>query len=159
MTVEERLGDDIRAAETALYLSTIQSTQPLEGARELIVDLKDQGRSVVLASSAKAQEVEHYLDVLEARSVVDAWTTSDDVDATKPAPDLVRAALEKLGTDDAVMVGDTPWDVEAARRAGVPTIAVMTGGFSEQELRDAGAAAVFDSIVALRDRVGDTPLG
>jgi phosphoglycolate phosphatase-like HAD superfamily hydrolase len=71
----------------------------------------------------------------------------------------VRAALDKLGTEDAVMVGDTPWDVEAAKRAGVETVTVLTGGFSEQELREAGAVAVFTSIEELRERIGDTPLG
>jgi HAD superfamily hydrolase (TIGR01509 family) len=157
--VEDELGDDIRAAEKALYLSMIQMTQPLEGARELIADLKGQGRQVVLASSAKPQEVEHYLDVLDARELADGWTTSGDVENTKPEPDLVLAALEKLGTKDAVMVGDTPWDVEAAKGAGIETVAVLTGGFSEQELRDAGAAAIFDSITALREGIADTPLG
>jgi HAD superfamily hydrolase (TIGR01509 family) len=157
--VEAELGDDIRSAEKALYLSMIQMTQPLEGARELIGDLKDQGRKVVLASSAKAQEVDHYLDVLDAREIADDWTTSGDVESTKPEPDLVLAALEKLGTKEAVMVGDTPWDVEAAKRAGIETIAVLTGGFSERELREAGAANVFDSITALREGIGDTPLG
>jgi HAD superfamily hydrolase (TIGR01509 family) len=157
--VEERAGDDIRAAEGALYLATIQTTSVLEGARGLIEDLKTAGRRVVLASSAKAQEVDHYLDLLDARELVDGWTTSADVERTKPEPDLVRAALDDLGTDDAVMVGDTPWDVHAARAAGVPTIAVLTGGFSEDELRDAGAVAVFESIVALRDAIGSTPLG
>lgn len=157
--VEAQLGDDIRAAEKALYLSMIQMTQPLEGARELIADLKRQGRKVVLASSAKPQEVEHYLDVLDARELADDWTTAGDVEQTKPEPDLVLAALDKLGTRDAVMIGDTPWDVEAARRAGIETVAVLTGGFSEQELREAGAAAVFASIVALREGIGDTPLG
>src|SRR5690606_22843726 len=107
----------------------------------------------------KAQEVDHYLDLLDARELVDGWTTSADVEATKPEPDLVEAALEKLGTREAVMVGDTPWDVEAAARAGIETVAVLTGGFSEQELREAGAAAVFDSIVALRREVRATPLG
>ncbi len=94
--VEAELGDDIRSAEKALYLSMIQSTQPLDGARELIADLKAQGREVVLASSAKDQEVDHYLELLDARELVDAWTTSDDVEATKPEPDLVQAALDKL---------------------------------------------------------------
>ena len=117
--VEADLGDDIRAAEKALYLAEIQSTQPLEGALELIADLAGQGREVVLASSAKAQGVDHYLDLLDARDLVDGWTTSADVEATKPEPDLVEAALAKLGTREAVMVGDTPWDVEAARRAGI----------------------------------------
>jgi HAD superfamily hydrolase (TIGR01509 family) len=156
--VDEEIGDDIRAAEKALYLSMIQTTQPLEGARDLIAALKEDGREVVLASSAKDQEVEHYLDLLNARELVDAWTTSADVEATKPEPDLVHAALDKLDTDTAVMVGDTPWDVEAAKRAGVQTIAVLTGGFSEQELREAGAAAVFTSIVELRENLASTPL-
>jgi HAD superfamily hydrolase (TIGR01549 family) len=157
--VEERAGDDIRAAESALYLASIQSTSLLEGARELIEDLKSDGRQVVLASSAKEQEVDHYLDLLDARDLVDGWTTSADVEATKPEPDLVHAALERLGGGDAVMVGDTPWDVQAAEKAGVPTVAVLTGGFSEQELREAGAVAVFTSIVELREARASTPLG
>jgi HAD superfamily hydrolase (TIGR01509 family) len=156
--VEERAGDDIRAAEGPLYLASIQTTSVLDGARGLIEDLKAGGRRVVLASSAKAQEVDHYLDLLDARELVDGWTTSADVERTKPEPDLVRAALDQLGTDDAVMVGDTPWDVEAAERAGVPTVAVLTGGFSEQELGDAGAAAVFTSIPDLRKNLDSTPL-
>jgi HAD superfamily hydrolase (TIGR01509 family) len=156
---EEELGEDIRAAEKALYLSDIPEVEPLEGARDLIVDLKDREFTVVLASSAKANELDHYLDLLDVRAIVDAWTSSADVEETKPAPDLVQVALEKAETDDAVMVGDTPWDVEAARNAGIETIAVLTGGFSEAELRDAGAVAVFDSIVALREGIPSTPLG
>jgi phosphoglycolate phosphatase-like HAD superfamily hydrolase len=113
----------------------------------------------VLASSAKEHEVDHYLDQLDAREIVDGWTTSADVEDTKPEPDLVVAALEKLGTREAVMVGDTPWDVKAARGADVETVCVLTGGFSEDELRKAGAAAVFESIVDLRERISETPLG
>jgi len=157
--VDEEKGDDIRSAEKALYLASIESVEPFEGARELICDLRDGGRKVVLASSAKEQEVDHYLDLLDARELVDAWTTSSDVEETKPQPDLVNAALEKLGTRDAVMVGDTPWDIKAAEAAGVPTIAVLTGGFGDDELEEAGAAVVFESIVELRERVGETPLG
>jgi HAD superfamily hydrolase (TIGR01509 family) len=155
----DELGDDIRAAEKALYLNDIKEVEPLEGARELIVDLKDREFTVVLASSAKSNELDHYLDLLDAREIVDAWTSSADVEETKPAPDLVQVALEKAGTDDAVMVGDTPWDVEAARNAGIETVAVLTGGFSEAELLEAGAVAVFDSIVALREGIPSTPLG
>ena len=156
--VERELGEDIRAAEGALYLASIQSVSVLAGARELIEDLKGEGRQVVLASSAKEQEVDHYLDLLGGRDLVDGWTTSADVENTKPDPDLVHAALDKLGTEDAVMIGDTPWDVKAAEAAGVPTIAVLTGGFSETELREAGAAAVYTSIVELRKDVASTPL-
>lgn len=151
-------GDDIRAAEGALYLGSIASVHPFDEARQLIEDLSAGDRRCVLASSAKAKEVDHYLDLLDARDLVEDWTTSDDVEHTKPEPDLVRAALDKLGTDDAVMVGDTPWDIEAARRAGVETVAVMTGGFSRAELEEAGAAVVFASIQELRADLQNTPL-
>ena len=156
---ERELGDDIRAAEKALYLAVIEEVEPLPGARDLVVALKERGHTVVLASSAKANELEHYLDLLDVRSLADAWTSSADVDATKPAPDLVVAALEKAGSEEGVMVGDTPWDCKAAEAAGVPTVAVMTGGFSADELRDAGAAAVLESVEELVARLGETPLG
>jgi phosphoglycolate phosphatase-like HAD superfamily hydrolase len=81
------------------------------------------------------------------------WTTKDDVEASKPEPDLVHAALEKARTDDAVMVGDTPWDVEVARKSGLDTVCVVTGGLCAQELRDAGAVAVFESLQELREHL------
>ena len=155
---EEEKGDDIRSAEKALYLVFIEEVEPMEGSRELIVDLKDRGHTVVLASSAKADEVDHYLDQLDAREIADDWTTSADVESTKPQPDLVQAALDKAGADDGVMIGDTPWDIEAAKRAGIETIAVLTGGFSRDELEEAGAAVVFESVAELRSRLGETPL-
>ncbi len=156
--VDEEKGDDIRTAEKALYLALIEEVEPLAGARDLIERLKDGGRTVVLASSAKADEVDHYLDLLDAREIADAWTTSADVEATKPNPDLVLAALEKGGGGEALMIGDSVWDCEAARRAGLDTIGVLTGGFSEDELREAGAAAVFRSLPELREGLDDTPL-
>jgi HAD superfamily hydrolase (TIGR01549 family) len=156
--VEDEKGDDIRATEKSLYMALIDEVEPLAGARELIVDLKERGHAVVLASSAKPEEVDHYLDLLDARDIVDAWTDSGDVEATKPEPDLVHAAIDKAGGGDAVMVGDSTWDCEAAGRAGIPTVAVLTGGFSEAELREAGAVAVFNSIDELRERVRETPL-
>ena len=158
--VEERKGEDIRASEKERYAELIDEVLPFAGARELIADLKGRGHAVVLASSAKSDEVDHYLELLDARDLVDAWTDSSDVEATKPEPDLVRAAIDKAGGGgDAVMVGDSTWDCEAARRAGIETVAVLTGGFSEAELCDAGAAVVFESIEELRDRVGQTALG
>src|SRR5919197_3022122 len=152
---DEEKGEDIRAAEKALYKSMIEEVEPFDGARDLIARLKDAGRTVVMASSAKEDEVDHYLDLLDARELADDWTTSADVEQTKPEPDLVKAALEKAGADagDAVMLGDTTWDCEAAKRAGVETVALMTGGFSEQELTEAGAVAVFESIPELIERI------
>jgi len=157
--VEGRQGDDIRAAEKDRYFELIEEVRPLEGARELIEDLKRGGHTVVLASSAKPDEVEHYLDLLDAREIADAWTTSGDVERTKPYPDLVNAALERAGGGPAVMVGDTVWDCKAAANAGVDTIAVLTGGFSDSELLRAGAVIVFRSIEQLRERLSWTPLG
>jgi HAD superfamily hydrolase (TIGR01549 family) len=158
-SVDEEIGDDIRTAEKALYMALIEEVEPVEEAREFISDLKKRGHTVVLASSAKEDEVEHYLDLLDARGLADSWTTSADVESTKPQPDLVEAALSKAGGGDAVMVGDTPWDIKAASGAGVPTIAVITGGFSRAELEEAGAAAVFESVAELRTGLEDTPLG
>jgi HAD superfamily hydrolase (TIGR01549 family) len=159
--VEERCGDDIREAESELYKELIGEVRTMEGSRELIVDLGERGNAVVLASSAKEEEIDHYLDLLDAREIIEAWTTSDDVEQTKPKPDLVHAALGKVDgqADDALMIGDTVWDVEAAARAGVETLAVRTGGFSEQELRDAGARDVFTSVEELRQSLLGTPPG
>ena len=158
--VEERIGDSIRDAESELYRELIGEVQAMEGSRQLIEDMKDAGNAVVLASSAKEWEVQHYLELLEAAELVDAWTTSDDVERTKPEPDLVHAALEKVGgrPENATLIGDTVWDVEAAHRAGVEALAVLTGGFSEQELSEAGAREVFTSVEELRQSLVETPL-
>ena len=155
---ENERGDDIRAAEKELYTELIGEVEPLEGARELIAELKERGHPVVLASSAKEDEVEHYIDLLDARDLADGWTTSADVEATKPEPDLVNAAIEKGDGDGAVLVGDSTWDCQAAGRANIPCVGVLTGGFSDRELRDAGAVVVFESIAELRRRLGETPL-
>ncbi len=158
---EEREGDSIRAAEKVLYMELISEVEPMEGSRELLEDLKRRGHTVVLASSAKADEVDHYLELLDARNIADAWTTSADVENTKPQPDLVNSALTKANaeSDDAVMVGDTTWDIRAAEAASVPTIAVRTGGFGQDELEAAGAAAVFESVAELLRRLDETKLG
>jgi HAD superfamily hydrolase (TIGR01549 family) len=157
--VEERDGDSIRDAEKERYFELIEEVQPLDGARGLIEDLKRTDHRVVLASSAKPDEVEHYLDLLDARELADAWTTSGDVENTKPEPDLVNSALEKVGGGPAVMIGDSVYDCEAAGNAGVETIAVLTGGFSDSELLKSGARIVFASIVELRECLSWTPLG
>jgi HAD superfamily hydrolase (TIGR01549 family) len=156
--IEPADHEAVEETRARLYAELIGEVQALEGAHELIDDLKERDVAVVLASSSPQEELDHYLGLLEARELADAWTTKDDVDATKPAPDLVLAALEKAGGGDAVMVGDTKWDVESASKAGIETVCVMTGGWSKQELLDAGAVAVFDSVAELRGNLDDTPL-
>jgi HAD superfamily hydrolase (TIGR01509 family) len=157
--MDEERGQEIRSARDELYRELIGEVEPLAGARDLIAELKERGRTVVLASSSPQEEIDHYLDLLDARDLADCWTTKEDVEATKPEPDLVHAALAKAEVDGGVMVGDTPWDVEAARKADVETVCVITGGFSPQELREAGAVAVFESVEELGRRLDATPLG
>jgi HAD superfamily hydrolase (TIGR01509 family) len=156
--VEERLGDALRERWAELFDGLLPEVEPLAGARELVVALKERGHPVVLASSAIGKHLDAFLDRLDVRELADGWTNKDDVEASKPSPDLVEAALAKAGTRDAVMVGDTPWDVEAAKRAGIPTVCVLTGGFAESELLEAGAVAVFGSIEELFSRLEETPL-
>jgi HAD superfamily hydrolase (TIGR01509 family) len=155
--VERRDGRAIRELEAERYRGLIDEVEPLQGARELVEELKRRVDRVVLASSARQAEVEHYLDLLDARDLADAWTTSADVEATKPEPDLIRAAMMKAGADSALMFGDSVWDCEAAARAGLRSVAVLTGGFSEDELRRAGASAVFVGPDELRARLMESP--
>jgi HAD superfamily hydrolase (TIGR01509 family) len=157
---ERERGDAVREAETGHYMQLIPEVQPMEGSRELLSSLHSRGHTVLLASSAKPQELEHYLDLLDARGLADGWTSSADVRATKPEPDLVNVALQRAGAspEDAVMIGDSTWDVIAASRAGVKTLAVMTGGFCEDELMDAGASEVFESVAALSGKLDGTAL-
>jgi len=157
--VERRHGDSLRAASREEFKRLRDECLPLEGAHDLVAELKRRNVVVVLASSSNQDDLDHFLDLLDVRDLVDGWTTADDVERTKPHPDVIRAALEKAGTDDAVMVGDSRWDIEAAANAGLETVCVITGGWSEQELRDHGAVAVFDSLVELRRRLDETPLG
>jgi len=153
-------GDSVRAAEKVLYTEIIHEVQPLAGARALMEDLKGNGHTVILASSAKPEELEHYLTLLDARALADGWTDSGDVERTKPEPDLVLAALGKAGAapKEAVMIGDSVWDCKAAKSARVRSIGVRTGGFSEQELLDAGASAVYDSVESLREGLDENIL-
>ena len=156
--VEDRQGDSNRAAETALYADLIGEVQPFADARRLLELLDDRGHRLVLASSGKRDEVDHSLDLRAARDLVEAWTTSADVEQTKPDPGLVHTAIGKVGGGQAVLVGDSTWDCEAATRAEVPTVAILTGGFSDQELRQAGASWVFESLSELCERLDETPL-
>jgi HAD superfamily hydrolase (TIGR01509 family) len=156
---ERERGDAIRDAESDAYQAFIEEVQPLPGARDLMEALRERGHPMVLASSAKDEELDRYLDLLGARELAHAWTSSADVESTKPNPDLVERAMEKVEGDAAVMVGDSPWDAKAAGRAGLPTVGLLTGGFCESELREAGADPVFESLDDLRRRVDETPLG
>lgn len=156
--VEREHGKALRTAWTEEFDPLIDEVKPFEGAHDLLAEVKRRGFHIVLASSGKSDHVEHFLDLVEARELADAWTTSDDVEASKPAPDLVQTALDRVPGSRGLMIGDSPWDAIAASKASVPTIAVRTGGFSREELTGAGAESVFDSLRNLIDGLDGTPL-
>jgi HAD superfamily hydrolase (TIGR01549 family) len=146
--VEERIGDEARERQGKEIDELLDEIAPLPGARELLLAIKERGHRLVLASSGQQRHVDFALDLLDARNIADAWTSAADAEATKPAPDLLQAALKKLGAaPDApsVMIGDSVFDVEAAENAGMPAIAVRSGGFGDDELRDAGALGIYDT--------------
>jgi HAD superfamily hydrolase (TIGR01509 family) len=159
--LERRVGDEARKRQGQEVDALIDEMAPLPGARDLLVAIKDRGHRLVLASSGQERHVETFLDVLDARDLADAWTSSSDVEASKPEPDLLQVALQKLGAApeaSSVMVGDSVWDVEAAKKAGMPAIVVRSGGFGDDELRGAGAVALYDTPGDLAAALDDTPL-
>jgi HAD superfamily hydrolase (TIGR01509 family) len=142
-----QLGEEIEAYRGELYKRDyISKARPFPQVRELFERLRACGQRVVLASSGKGEEVEHYQELLGIGGLVDAATTSDDAESSKPHPDIFEAALAKvapLGPTDAVVVGDTPYDAEAARKAGIRAVGVLCGGFPEADLRAAGCVAIY----------------
>jgi HAD superfamily hydrolase (TIGR01549 family) len=153
--VEQDHGDKVRQAWERYFDEVLDEIQPLEGAHRLVRAATDLGLAVVLASSGKSKHVEHYLKLLDPGDV--AWTTSDDVEDSKPAPDLIEVALRKVEGERAVVVGDSVWDCEAAARVGLPSIGLLTGGFGEDELVDSGASAVYPDLDTLRAELADLP--
>jgi len=155
-------GDDadIRAAHSALYATYRSRLRPLPGAADLLRVCKRQGLAVVLASSADEPEFDMLRAVLDAEDAIDAATFSGDVEASKPAPDLVQVALDKAGVPagEAVFTGDTVWDVQACQKAGVPCIGLLSGGISRDELTSAGAAEVYPGPGDLLASLGESLL-
>ena len=147
--VAERLGEELTERHTRAYDELIDETGLLPGARELLDGLREAGLEVVLASSSQPQHARHALELLDADDRADAWTTSEDASESKPDPELLEAALDRVSGSRAVMIGDAVWDVDAAKKAGIPTIGLLCGGFGEGELLDAGAVAVYEDPAAL----------
>ncbi len=143
------------------YQETVSLLRPLPGARELLNAVDELGLQIVLATSAPEDELSILRKVLASDDLVSAVTSSNDVDTAKPKPDIIEVALDRAGVaaDRAVFVGDTVWDVEACERAGVPTIAVLSGGVSRDELETAGAQAVFDNPGDLCEHLDSTAIG
>lgn len=156
--VERRHGDALRGAHAEQADALLGEVCALPRARDLLVEVTQRGFRLVLATSGQPRHTERLLDLLDAGSLTDTETSSENVPASKPAPDLLHDALARAGGKSAVLVGDSTWDGIAARRAGVGFLAVRTGGFSRDELAAAGAHAVFDSLGELIDALDHTPL-
>lgn len=143
--VEDRLGDRLREAWEEEYAQLLDQVGLLPGARELVLELKEAGFTIALASSGKDRFTQHVLGLLDLpKGTLSAVTSSDQAGESKPEPDILEAAIVEAGGEIAFAVGDTPYDVAAAARAGAPCVALRTGGFGTAELQDAGAALIAD---------------
>lgn len=139
----------------------LEKVKPFAGARDLLVHAHGTGRQIVLASSASEEELEHYVDLLDIRGLLAASTSSGDVARTKPAPDIFSTALGKLANlapDEAIVVGDTPYDIEAAGKCGIGAIGLRSGKFPDAVLNQAGALVLYDDVSALLADYANSPL-
>lgn len=149
---EERLGDALRDAWREEYLPVREEVEPLPGARDVIVALHTAGYRVALASSGDPQFSREAVERLDVAEQIEVLTTAEDVEESKPEPDLLGTTLERLGgVERTVLVGDSVYDVQSAARAGLSCIGVRSGGISRAELLDAGAAHVVDTVQDLID--------
>ncbi|WP_209720172.1 HAD family hydrolase [Marmoricola sp. OAE513] len=153
--VERDLGDRLRDTWTQRYDELIDELRPLPRAAELLGAIEERGARVVLASSGKPQHTRHSLELLGLTEDSYPMVTSEEVDTTKPDPEIVSAALAEVGARTGLMIGDTVWDVKAAAGVGVPSVAVRTGGIAAAVLRDAGARAVYDDVAGVLDHLAE----
>lgn len=138
----------------------LQSVRPFHDSHDLLLKVKRSGKLLAAGSSAKQVELDYYLNLLNAKDLFDVTTSADDVDESKPSPDIFEVALKKLNStfDDTIVVGDTPYDVEAALKAGLATIGFLSGGFSEERLTKAGAIKIYDGPTGLLKDFGASPI-
>lgn len=161
--VRELLGDDrpgIAEARAARYRALLPEARAFPGASDLVRALHRRGLATVLATSSPADELDAAMDLLSIGDVLDGQTTADDVEQAKPSPEVFCTAMGSAGVDPAraLAIGDSVWDVEAARAAGIACIAVESGGFSRHELSEAGALLVFRDVGELLLQIHATPL-
>jgi HAD superfamily hydrolase (TIGR01509 family) len=148
----EQHGSHVKKLHTRYFVESSPLLRPLPGARELLEAIAERGWRAVLATSAGESELAVLRDALDAEGLIDEVTSASDAEEAKPDPDIVATALERIDAQptEAVFVGDTVWDVQAGRRAGVPTAAVLTGGIPREALEHAGAAAIYAGPLEVR---------
>ncbi len=158
----EQFGADLERLRAEIFTRDyLPGVAPFPGARALFERLRHDGTRIVLASSAKETEVERHQKTLGIAELVDAVTDADDVDRSKPFPDIFQAALARLdgvAPDEAIVIGDSPYDAQAATKAGLKMIGVLSGGFAEETLRESGAIAIYRDIADLLERYDQSPL-
>jgi HAD superfamily hydrolase (TIGR01509 family) len=159
----ERFGEKLEGRRGALFKERyLPRIKPFPAVRELFQRVIADGRAVAIASSAKEDELAQYKKIANIVDLIDVETSSDDAEKSKPHPDIFCAALAKLGIarpEQVIVIGDTPYDVEAAAKAGLRTVGLLCGGWSEGELRRAGCVAVFKDPADLLARYRESPLG
>jgi HAD superfamily hydrolase (TIGR01549 family) len=152
----KRFGKEMEKARGELFKKDfIQKVRPFPQVRALFERLKDDGYQLALASSAKKEELEHYAKLLKIDDLIDAGTSSDDAEKSKPHPDIFQAALKQLGGlkgEAAFAVGDTPYDAQSAGKADIKTLGMLCGGFPKADLRDAGVIEIYDDPSDLLER-------
>src|SRR5918911_1003918 len=151
---DDEAVEEIQGSHTEFFEGFQKFGHPLPGAKELIFSLKERGYEVWFVTSAKDEELEQHMQELEAEDKIDGVVNSSAVENAKPAPDIFEEALRRAGAtaDETVTVGDAVWDVEAAREAGIRTVAVLSGGaYHKEDLKEAGAVAVYEDCAALLD--------
>ena len=159
----DRRSEDLNEERNRLFTSELmEKVRPFPAVRDLFARIKADGRKIALASSAKKTELDHYVQLLRIEDLIETGTSTDDASKSKPHPDIFEAALKKLGHADpkaSIAVGDTPYDAEAAGKAGLATIGVLCGGFPEADLRAAGAGSIYEDPADLLARYAESPLG
>jgi HAD superfamily hydrolase (TIGR01509 family) len=157
-----RFGEEMQALRVEIFMENyLPLVKPFPGVRPLFERVKRDGLRIALASSAKHPELQHHIDLLGIGDLIDASTSADDAEHSKPRPDILQAALERLpgiAASGALLIGDSPYDAQAAATAGMRCIGVLTGGFSEHELLRAGAIAVYHDIAHLGRHYDESPL-
>jgi len=153
--VEDAAGDGIRAAWEKNYDAVLDEISPLPGARALLDTLRERGFQVALASSGIPRHTRHAVDVLGAHDSAATTTTGEDAEESKPDPELLQVAMDRVDAGRSVLVGDSVWDVHSGHDAGIPVIGLLSGGFGRAELEDAGADLVCADAAELRERLGD----
>ena len=150
--VESKHGGDLRDAWEEEYEKLLPEVRGFDGAADAVRAARSKGYKVALASSGKEEFTDAALEKVGlTRDDFDAVTSSDDADNSKPEPDILEVALKEAGGSKGVLIGDATWDVEAAKKTGMSTMGLRTGGFSAAEMHDAGATDVVDAITDLRD--------